>query len=78
VDAGADFVASLRLLDARGKEIGEGKADIHVRPRSDSQVIMGADGCPRVGGKPQFPLGLYSSGRFPELAQAGFSYSHNY
>ena len=78
VDSAGDFVAAIKLLDAKGAKIGEGQADIHVRPRADSQVIMGADGYPRVGGKSQFPLGLYSAGRFPEMGQAGFSYSHNY
>jgi len=78
VDSMGDFLVTIKLLDANGKQIGDGQADIHVRSRTDSQVIMGADGYPRVSGKLQFPLGLYSAGRFPEMAQAGFSYSHNY
>jgi len=78
VDSEGDFLATIKLLDANGAKIGDGEADIHVRPRADSQVIVGADGYPRVGGKPEFPLGLYSAGRFDEMAQAGFSFSHSY
>ncbi len=78
VDSKGDFLATIRLLDSSGKQISDGQADIHVRPRADSRIIMGADGYPRVHGKPQFPLGLYSAGRFPEMGQAGFSFSHNY
>ena len=74
----ADFVADIELLDSVGQRIASGKADIHIVPRETCRVVMGADGYPRVNGKPEFPLGLYSSGRFPELAQAGFSFSHNY
>ncbi len=78
VDKTDDFLATMKLLDSGGTEVGSGQADIHVRPRSESQVVMNADGYPLVNGEPQFPLGLYSAGRFPEMAQAGFSFSHSY
>ncbi len=76
VDAVGDFVAQIKLLDGEAKEIAGGQADIHVRPRTP--ITMGPDGYPLVDGKPQFPLGLYAAGRFPEMAQAGFSLSHSY
>ena len=78
VDASGVFTARMRLIDGKGTEVGGGQAEIRVRPRSESQVLMGADGYPIVDGKPQFPLGLYSAGRFPEMGEAGFSFNHSY
>gem|GEM_PF-1335349 len=78
VGSEGDFLAAVKLLDADGVEVGGGQADVHVRPRSASQVIMCADGYPIVNGKPEFPLGLYSAGRFPEMSEAGFSFNHSY
>lgn len=78
VNAEGDFTATIKLLDADGREMGGEQCDIHVRPRSASRVTMGEDGYPRVNGKSQFPLGLYSAGRFPEMGEAGFSFNHSY
>lgn len=41
-------------------------------------VRIGQDGFLRIGGKPHFPIGLYSAVRFPELARAGFTAVHSY
>lgn len=41
-------------------------------------ITVGADGYLRIGGKPHFPVGLYSAVRFPELARAGFTAVHSY
>jgi hypothetical protein len=43
-----------------------------------SRVTVGADGFLRVNGQPGFPIGLYSAGRFDELAKAGFTATHSY
>lgn len=44
----------------------------------EARVEVGSDGFLRVAGKAEFPIGLYNSGRFPEMAQAGFNATHNY
>ncbi|MCX8090544.1 MAG: hypothetical protein N3I86_06340 [Verrucomicrobiae bacterium] len=41
-------------------------------------VTIGPDGFLRIGGRPHFPIGLYSATRFPELARAGFTAVHSY
>ncbi len=78
VDSTGAFTAKVALTDGKGNDLGGGQAEIRVRPRSESQVVMGPDGFPRVNGKPQFPLGLYASARLPEMGEAGFSFSHSY
>lgn len=78
VDSAGVFTASVRLADSEGRDIGGGQETIHVRPRDESRVLMGPDGFPIVNGKPEFPLGLYSAGRFPEMGEAGFSFNHSY
>src|SRR5437764_589556 len=48
------------------------------RPREESRVEVGPDGFLRVGGKPFFPIGLYSAGHYEEMATAGFNATHSY
>ena len=48
------------------------------RPREESRVEVRPDGFLRVGGKPFFPIGLYSAGHYEEMATAGFNATHSY
>src|SRR5436305_679758 len=43
-----------------------------------AKVELGPDGFLRVDGKPHFPIGMYSAGRYDEMAQAGFTATHSY
>ncbi len=78
VGAPGVFDVTARLLDRGGRELAKADTDIHVGPRDASQVKVGTDGFLRIGGKTHFPIGLYSCGRFDEMARAGFSGTHNY
>jgi hypothetical protein len=72
------FEITARLLDLAGKEIAHATTDVHVSPRADSVVTIGPDGYLRIGGKPNFPIGLYSSARYEDLGKAGFTATHSY
>ena len=74
----ASFDVTARLLDASGKQIAQATTDVRVGPAKDATVTLGPDGFLRVAGQPTFPIGLYSSGREGEMAQAGFTATHNY
>jgi hypothetical protein len=78
IRAAATFEITARLLDRAGKELAQAATDVHVGPREESIVTIGPDGFLRVAGKPNFPIGLYSSGRFEEMGKAGFTATHNY
>jgi len=78
VSAAALFSINARLIDAAGREIGAAQSDVNVIAPEEAQVRIGQDGFLRVGGKPEFPIGLYSSSHDEELAQAGFNATHNY
>jgi hypothetical protein len=78
VSAPGQFGITARLMDGFGKEIATANTDVHVSPREESQVTMGADGFLRIGGEPNFPIGMYSSGHYAEMAKAGFSGTHSY
>jgi hypothetical protein len=67
-----------RLLDRTGAQIAQAATDVHVSPREESVVTTGPDGFLRIAGKPQFPIGLYSSARYDEMGKAGFTATHNY
>ena len=41
-------------------------------------VQVGADGFLRIKGQPHFVIGMYNAGKYEEMAQAGFSTTHNY
>src|SRR3954451_15663397 len=43
-----------------------------------AKVDVGPDGFLRIDGKPNFPIGMYSAGRYDEMAQAGFTATHSY
>ena len=72
------FNLTARLIDGAGREIGAAQSDVHVIAPEEAQVRVGPDGFLRVGGKPEFPIGLYSSEHDKEIAQAGFNVTHNY
>jgi hypothetical protein len=74
----ATFDITARLLDREGKEIAQAATDVHVSPGGESIVTTGPDGFLRVAGKANFPIGLYSSGRYDEMGKAGFTATHNY
>jgi len=76
-DPGA-FEVTACLVDGGGKEVARATTDVHVVLRGESVVTMGLDGYLRIGGKPHFPIGLYSSGRYEDLGKAGFTATHNY
>jgi hypothetical protein len=78
IQALARFTVIARLLDRAGKELGKGTSDIHVAPAEQSRVTIAPDGFLRVAGKPEFVLGMYSAGHFPEMGQAGFNATHSY
>ena len=78
IQAPAAFQITARLLDRAGKELAQAATDVHVIPREESLVTTGPDGFLRVAGKPQFTIGLYSSGHYEEMAKAGFTATHNY
>ncbi|HOX56633.1 MAG TPA: hypothetical protein PLC99_07055 [Verrucomicrobiota bacterium] len=78
IQASGVFEIVARLRDGAGKEIARASTDVHVSPRAASVVTIGSDGFLRIEGKPHFPIGLYSSGRYEELGQAGFTATHNY
>jgi hypothetical protein len=67
-----------RLTDTSGREVGTAENDVHVIAPEATQVRTGLNGFLRVAGKPEFPIGLYSSSRDEEMAQAGFNATHNY
>ncbi len=78
IQAPAAYQITARLLDGAGKELAQAATDVHVTPREQSVVTTGPDGFLRVAGKPQFTIGLYSSGHYEEMATAGFTATHNY
>ena len=78
IESPATFALTARLLDRENKEFGKAVTDVHVSPREEAIVTTGSDGFLRVGGKPQFPIGLYSSGHYEEMGKAGFTATHNY
>jgi hypothetical protein len=78
VQAATAFRCQVRLLDESGRELAKAHTDVHVAPRELSRVEMGPDGFLRVAGRPEFPIGLYSAIRYPDLARAGFTVTHNY
>ena len=53
-------------------------APVPVSRPEEARVQIGPDGFLRVAGKPNFPIGLYNSGHYEEMARAGFSATHNY
>ena len=55
-----------------------GETPSPTQPTEQTKVTLGADGFLRVGGKPHFPIGLYSAVRFDELGKAGFTATHSY
>lgn len=78
VSAPGQFGITARLTDSSSKEITTANTDVHVRPREESRVTIGPDGFLRIGGQPNFPIGMYSCGRYAEMAKAGFNGTHNY
>ncbi len=78
IDAPGSFEITARLLDRTGKELAQAGTDVRVAMREQSVVTTGPDGFLRIGTKPHFPIGLYSSGRYEELGKAGFTATHNY
>ena len=74
----AVFKVYARLLNSSGKENAAAETDIRVIPREQTRVALGPDGFLRAGGKPLFVIGMYQSGRLPEMAAAGFNATHNY
>lgn len=74
----ARFQANVRLVDATDRELAQATTDIHVRAADGPPIALGSDGFLRVDGKPHFPIGLYSSGRYEEMSGAGFSATHSY
>ncbi len=78
VSAAGVFGITARLSDGAGREIATARSDVHVIAAEEARVRVGADGFLRVGGRPEFPIGLYNSFRDEELARAGFNATHNY
>ena len=74
----ATFRVAAHLLDGAGHEIAKAGTDIRVCPREEASVSLGPDGFLRVGGQPQFPIGLYSSAHYEEIGKVGFTATHNY
>jgi hypothetical protein len=74
----AVFTVTAHLLDHAGKELAQANTELHVAPAEQAHVQVGSDGFLRVAGKPQFTVGLYSSGRYEEMGKAGFHGTHNY
>ena len=74
----ATYEVTARLMERTGKEIAQATTDIHVIPHGESVVTTGPDGFLRIGGKPNFPIGLYSSARYADLGKAGFTATHSY
>ncbi len=78
VQAAGKFQISARLVDSAGKEVAAATTDVRVAPRQESRVETDLDGFLRIGGKPSFPVGMYSCGRYDEMGKAGFTGTHNY
>ncbi len=78
IQAPGTFEITARLLERAGKELAHATTEVRVRPAVESTVTTGPDGFLRIGGKPHFPIGLYSSGRYEDLGKAGFTVTHNY
>ncbi len=72
------FVITARLLDSAGKEIATAKTDVHVVPPGEARVTLQPGGFLEVAGKPNFPIGMYSCGRYEEMGKAGFTATHQY
>jgi len=72
------FTLNAKMMDSAAHEVAEAHSEIHIIPHQDAQVKIGTNGFLIVGGKPEFPIGLYNSSRDPELAKAGFNATHNY
>jgi hypothetical protein len=78
IQAPATFAIMARLLDPAGRDIAQATTDVHVIPREECRVTIGSNGFLRVAGKPQFPIGLYSTALYEEVGRAGFTATHNY
>ncbi|MDO8544208.1 MAG: hypothetical protein Q7S40_27530 [Opitutaceae bacterium] len=78
VQAAGVFALRARLLDSADRELGKGDTQVHVAPRSESEVTLGPDGYLRVAGRAHFPIGMYSCGQYETMGRAGFSATHNY
>jgi hypothetical protein len=72
------FNVTVRLLDQTGHEITSADTDVHVIRPGESRVTMRPDGFLDVAGKPSFPIGMYSCGRYEEMGKAGFTATHEY
>lgn len=78
VQAIATFRIAARLLDGAGNEIAKAGTDVKICPAVEARVQMGPDGFLRIGDRPQFPIGLYSTAKYKEVAKAGFTVTQNY
>lgn len=72
------FAVRARLLDGAGHLLGREQTDIRVAPPGLARVTIDPDGFLRVAGKREFPIGLYSAGKYNEIARAGIMVTHNY
>lgn len=72
------FSVTARLLDRTGHEITSADTDVHVVTAGESRVATRPDGFLDVAGKPSFPIGMYSCGRYEEMGKAGFTATHEY
>ena len=78
VQAIATFRVAVRLLDGAGQEIAKAGTDVKICPSVEARVQLGPDGFLRIGDRPQFPIGLYSTAQYKEVAKAGFTVTQNY
>jgi hypothetical protein len=72
------FKVQARIVEASGHEAASADSEIHVIAPGEAEVRIGPDGFLRVGGKAEFPIGLYNSSRNEELGAAGFNATHEY
>ncbi len=78
VNAPGAFGVTAQLLDAAGKELASARSEIRVCAAKDARVTIATNGFLIVDGKPNFPIGMYSSGHDEEMGRAGFTATHNY
>ncbi len=78
VDAPGVFNISARLRNPEGKELAAASTDIHVDLPGKARVTLLAGGFLEVAGKPSFPIGMYSCGKYDEMGPAGFTTTHQY
>ncbi len=78
ISAPAAFSVTARLVDRAGLDLAVEKSQIRVCPAQEARVTVAPNGFLIVGGKPEFPIGLYSSGHEEEMGKAGFTATHNY